>query len=52
MEYTQTNRERNQQADRGRMQVSGRGLLTIAQREVKLSREAEKQIRQARKRAR
>ena len=51
MEYTPTNRERNRDARRRRMRVSGRGLLTIAA-PTKPAKVTEKMVREARKGAR
>lgn len=49
MEYEPTNRDRNREADRGRMRVTGRGLLTIAA-PGRPARVTEKMVREARKR--
>lgn len=53
MEYTPTNRERNRDAQRRRMKVNGRGLLTVvvpttpAKVTQKMVREAKKGARHA-----
>ena len=54
MEYTETNRDRNMQAERNRMHMSGRGLLTlnISNRPAKLSKEASRMVAKSKRKAR
>jgi hypothetical protein len=54
MDYTETNRDRNMRAERSRMPMTGRGLLTlnVANRPTKLSREASRLVAKSRRKAR